>query len=327
MQHLVDDEKLKCKGYNFEKGKYSCGYSAISEVLNNYGYNVSECDLFFLANGFCFEMLNESFCIGYNSLKDTYYNLEKNINLKVSYHDQVDTDEMYTIICNELKKGNLPILYVQSKSLYYHDIKKVLYPYHMVIVTEIDKTFIEINDVYMINDYGKISTFSGKLKCSELLPSVNELMIINNEKCQELKKKEMKSIIADNFLYFLNDSTHGLSQLKTFYQKLYKEIDDKGMEKLSDFPELMEVFKWLILLPLFNYIKLICSQFTCDSENQNLDKLYGKWIVNTGKLIKYYYGGKKDRLLDMINESGLLLQEFNEVILKIMPNFSTTSTK
>ncbi len=307
MLHLVDDKIID---NHFEVGKYSCGYSVIREVIKNYKYNIEEWEVFFLANGFCFQNLLETFLLGYKSLKETCANLMENTDLQIDLYENLSNSTSIRIIQEELKKGNLPILYVQSDKLSYHNIQKPLYPFHLIVSKGIDESFIDISDVYVIDDFGKISTFDGKVELIKILPAVKEIMVIQNSTEYTIYKKDFTDVIANDLTFFLQKSTHGLAQMKEYIRDLYNCLKESGFTKLELLPETLMVFKWIIVTPIASYIKCLCKKYRFDDIEQEIDELYNNWIGNLNMLTKCFYALNSTKALQKSDN-------FNDNIIKL----------
>lgn len=167
----------------FTIGKYSCGYSVFYNIFSHFGYDVSETDIYFLANGMSFEIIPDGqYNFGYSTMRDVIFNMKKNITGKIDFYAGTNSQFMEGKILEEISVGNMIVLYVYAGCLEHHDIKAVRYPFHLMAVYGADtgERAVYIGDSYIINDRGQASLYMGKADMDKIIAHTVEFAVFHD---------------------------------------------------------------------------------------------------------------------------------------------------
>lgn len=290
MKKIIDNIK-------FEEIKYSCGYGAINNVLNNYGYLLNEHKVYFLCGGFNFEFLEQTGHIGYSNLFNTYKILSKIC--EVSYlNKKIDYTFIEEKIKNSIDKDEMILIYVTNKALKHHNLKAPVYPFHMLIIYgyDTDKSTLEVADLYIITETGEKQSFIGAIDKDILLSNMVDCIFIKRLHTKNIKPTK---IICDNIKEYYQSQY--IDSLYYFIKNIKINFQKDIEQYCNQFPNFIIPAKWNIFIPFFNSSIQLCKEFNLFKLEEKFSNVYLHINSIILQMIKMGYKKNISKILEYIN--------------------------
>ncbi|MCX8130477.1 MAG: BtrH N-terminal domain-containing protein [Clostridia bacterium] len=306
---------------DFSVGRYSCGYSLFYNIFSNYGYEISETDIYFLGNGMAFDIIPDGkYNFGYSSMKDVILNMKNSITDKIDFYSGDDKKYLENKMLEEVSAGNMIALYVYADCLEHHDIKAIRYPFHLLAVYGVDtvRRTAYIGDSYIVNDKGQASLYMGKADLDKIMSSTKEFAVFKNTGKVDISRKTVFDSVLNSINVFLNyEYKDGLLIGNSGLKKFVRDIDELVRFNEPIFNQYHEniaaALKWISLGPM---MKNIMNLFDENEELRVKDyemiidefqKIESEWIKFSLNIIKLGYSPKKDKI-------GVIIENCNNLI-------------
>ena len=297
---------------DMKPNKYNCGYETIYKILNVlYDNQLSLAEFFFLAAPFSFKIFDKKLILSYDTLEKISIDIQNNISKHVTWK-RYFSDSISEIIQN-IKKGNVCILFINSDILFYHKMREMRCPYHMFIAHgyNCEKKSIIITDLYVQNDFEtKKEIISISIEMLE--NNTLEYLVIEDDNQEVIKMNREKQIIIKQNIEnaFLNQGIFE-KNIILFFDNFNKEND--ASQRINA----LAVLKWMVIMPIFSMLLEYIELKVNINLFKDVDEIFEKWKKIILKFIKISYKGTyiSDSYKNLITTNII---ETKKVIAKII---------
>lgn len=324
MKHVISE-------INFYNGRH-CLFSSIYSICKSKGLPYSETDIFFICNGleirygtsmnffwqFPFEKFLKSF--GSKCLADEIYFLD----MKAGTWDS---------IFEAIKADKVVILNIYSNYLPYIDSSFGDSFKHMVLLYGFDIEMQEayIIDLYSIDPSGKVLTYNGKVKLSNIMEGTFGCAWFNAKTFRILSRDDIIEIANTNLNFYISDSVPDIDGNYTGIQALRKYFEDiSSITELNDneFKKMiLRIYQELRLesiINLIDYIKdyinenLDCSNKAVSKILIGLDENYKLWKKVLLYLYKIGIRVQREQITKLIYEAMQAIDLFEKLLKEVI---------
>ena len=259
---------------DMKPNKYNCGYETIYKILNVlYDNQLSLAEFFFLAAPFSFKIFDKKLILSYDTLEKISIDIQNNISKHVTWK-RYFSDSISEIIQN-IKKGNVCILFVNSDILFYHKMREMRCPYHMFIAHgyNCEKKSIIITDLYVQNDFEtKKEIISISIEMLE--NNTLEYLVIEDDNQEVIKMNREKQIIIKQNIEnaFLNQGIFE-KNIILFFDNFNKEND--ASQRINA----LAVLKWMVIMPIFSMLLEYIELKVNINLFKDVDEIFEKWKI------------------------------------------------
>lgn len=325
MKHVISGVDI------FHKGKH-CLFSIIYSICRSKKLPFSEADIFFICNG-----LNIRYGTGMNFYWQ--FHIEEYLRTfgSMCLADEIcflDMKEgIWDSIFEAIKADKVVILNIHSNYLPYIDSSSCKSFKHMVMLYgfDIQKQEAYILDLFYIDPTGKVLTYNGKVKLSNIMEGTFGCFWFNAKTFKNLSRYEIIEIANTNMNFFISSSLAdsngnytGIQASRKYFEDIscIMELDDIEFREMT-----LRIYQNLRIEGIINFV-----DYLRDYINENLDYLseealkilsrldenYKLWKTILLFLYKIGIRVQKDHIPILINEAMQAIDSLENLIKEVI---------
>lgn len=305
-------------------GQYSCYFSSIFNVLNYYGYEVTESDAYFLCDGTNITYKGDLNYIGHYSYRDFLDNSFLDNLVEIEYVTDYSEQSCIYHLTEALLQNCCPILNMTPSCLDYDDVfkKSSIIVSHSLIVYGIDSqgSLLNVADSYF-EDNGVAKKYTGVMPLNKIKDGIKEFIVIKPRKARIDKTDIINSFVNSlkRYLYAESDSGWRRGEAVRQYVTDLKEREVSDDQTLCRLCVNIIISVYSGIVPMLGYIKsAVKTHYPKLSDYMScIDSLIIEWNKITLRVSKAKMRLDKNKLLLAINDMPDLLSRQNEHLIEL----------